>query len=495
MVRADAFDETFGAVRQLSGRNLDLTVNCVVTNTNLGHLRNLVDLLLPFSDLTLKFSMTQPKGGASVDHAFRALVPDIEACGRAIHDAITYGIERVSTEGRGPRFAHDGVPFCLLPDYERLYDDLRTHDFAAMTETFEPDFFPVDNGATIQPDETCRACALRGPCPGLFTAYAEMRGTSALRTAPPGVRSNSWTYTPERIIPKSNGGCPVYASPIPWDLGRTLFVDEGDRYTVYRTESRDFHDSETRRYKRDLGQVYLDISNKPAPDDFATDLRKLRLAPTCARCDKQGDCANAFVPVEEDVFTVADRRVREAIAALIARMPEGSLAVDVGCSDDGRYADLWEPAVRAGRVRYLGIEPDRDRAARLRERFPWAEVRAIPVEEAGSIGDSLGAVLVLRSWNHLRRPAEALGPLALALAPGGTLLVADNVAFGLCRSDAQRHRAETSTAAWEHYRNDESADAIAALAGLPLAVVSEVPVVPEGANQWIVELRRESRRT
>ena len=154
MVRAEAFDETFAAIKQLSGRNLDLTVNTVVTNTNLKHLREMVDLMLPFPDLTLKFSMTQPKGGASTDHAFKALIPDIAACGAAIHDAISYGLDKVARQGFGLRFSHDGVPFCHLPDYAHLYDDLRTHQFASMTEAFEPDFFPVDNGATIQPDAT-----------------------------------------------------------------------------------------------------------------------------------------------------------------------------------------------------------------------------------------------------------------------------------------------------------------------------------------------------
>ncbi len=99
-------------------------------------------------------------------------------------------------------------------------------------------------------------------------------------------------------------------------------------------------------------------------------------------------------------------------------------------------------------------------------------------------------MLALRSWNHLRRPAEALAPLVLALRPGGRLLVVDNVAFGLCRSELQRHRAETSTAIWEHYRNDDSPDAVRALQALPIDVVDEAQVVPEGANQWIVEWRR-----
>src|SRR5205823_614819 len=110
-------------------------------------------------------------------------------------------------------------------------------------------------------------------------------------------------------------GCPIKASPIPFDVGRTLFVDGGDHLMQYRTESRDFHDTETRHYKKTLGQLYLDVSDKPAPDDFARDLRKLRLAAACVPCEKQDACANTWTVVEGDVFTPADRTVRETIAA------------------------------------------------------------------------------------------------------------------------------------------------------------------------------------
>ena len=492
MVRADAFDETFAAIRQLSGRNLDLTVNTVVTNTNLGHLRETVDLLLPFPDLTLKFSMTQPKGGASVDHAFRALIPDIAACGARVSEAIAHGRAQVAARGGiGPRFAHDGIPFCLLDGHEELYDDLRTHGFAAMTEAFEPDFFPVDNGATVQPDAICGPCALRGPCPGLFTAYDEAHGRGALRTVTRGARSNSLTYATERALPLlPGGGCPVHASPLPYDLGRTLFLEDGERLIQHRTESRDFHDRETRRFKNELGQLYLDVSDKPAPDDFARDLRKLVPADRCLPCDRRGECAGAYRVVEEDVFTPADAAVRAAIAAAIAVLPPGGLCVDIGCGDDGRYADLWQGAVTAGRARYLGVEPDEGRAEAMRRRFAWAEVQSCPVEAVEVGGAPIDALLVLRSWNHLVDPAAALAPLVARMRPGAMLLVVDNVAFGLVRSAAQRQRCERSSAAWEHHRNDESGEARAALAALPLEFVREAPITAEGSNQWVLELRR-----
>src|SRR5262249_9627495 len=86
VVRADTFDQAIGALRQLAGRVPDLTANCVVTTANLPHLRAVAERLAPLGDLTIKFSMTQPKGGGH--HAFDVIVPDVEACGAAVKDAI-----------------------------------------------------------------------------------------------------------------------------------------------------------------------------------------------------------------------------------------------------------------------------------------------------------------------------------------------------------------------------------------------------------------------
>src|SRR5690606_34589567 len=92
LVRSDAFDQALAALRNLSGRGLDLTVNCVVTRQNLAHLRGLVDLLAEFPDVTLKFSMVEPKGGAAKN--FELLVPRVTAVADAVLAAAAYGRER-----------------------------------------------------------------------------------------------------------------------------------------------------------------------------------------------------------------------------------------------------------------------------------------------------------------------------------------------------------------------------------------------------------------
>ncbi|HEY8375619.1 MAG TPA: radical SAM protein, partial [Nannocystis sp.] len=107
LVRSDAFDQAVAALRNLSGRGLDLTVNCVVTRQNLAHLRGLVDLVAEFPDVALKFSMVEPKGGAARN--FALLVPRVADVAAAVVDAAAHARER------GMRVQHGGIPRCLVP--------------------------------------------------------------------------------------------------------------------------------------------------------------------------------------------------------------------------------------------------------------------------------------------------------------------------------------------------------------------------------------------
>src|SRR6185369_6685725 len=105
----------------LSGKGLDFTLNCVVTKQNVEHLKEVVDAVLPYRDVVLKFSMVQPKGG---DELFAQLAPTVTEVGARVKEALDHGVASASPEG--PRFAHDGTPFCHLPGHEARYDDLKT---------------------------------------------------------------------------------------------------------------------------------------------------------------------------------------------------------------------------------------------------------------------------------------------------------------------------------------------------------------------------------
>jgi SAM-dependent methyltransferase len=478
LVRADAFEQTFAAVKNLAGRGLDFTVNTVITRQNVDRLQGIVDLLLPFPDVVLKFSMVQPKGGA--DRLFDQLIPRVSDVAARVVEAIEYGLGK--TQGAG-RYAHDGIPFCLLPGHEHRYDDLKTHRFRTMIEIGEPDYFPVDDRDKVQPAE-CERCALRGPCPGLYRGYREVHGEGEIHAIRDRARSNSFHYVRESLAGTlDDGRCPVRQDGVtPWDRGRYLFLRQGNEVLRCRTDSRDFTDLEIERTKHDLGQVYLDTSNKDAPDDFARDLGALRRSAICEPCPERSRCAGMFEPAPGDVFTRDDARVTELLAGL-----RGDV-LDVGCGE-GRYGEVLEPLARAGRVRYVGREPSAERVEALRSRWPWATVEQGDAESLDVEG-AFDHALVLRSWNHLREPERALLAILRALRPGGTLTVVDNIAFGLVRERAQAERAEGGNASFEHYRNDDAERADAAISKLGYVRLERRDVAPGTSNQWLLRYER-----
>jgi MoaA/NifB/PqqE/SkfB family radical SAM enzyme/SAM-dependent methyltransferase len=495
MVRTTAFDDVLRAIRNVHSRSaIELTVNCVVTRQNVEHLRELVDVLLPFERLVLKFSMVQPKGGA--EKLLEQLVPRVAHVAERVRDAIAHGDAQVRASGAaGPTFTHDGIPLCLLPGLEARFDDLRTDGFSSMVEVGEPDFFPVDDHDKTQPEPTCAGCPSRGPCPGLYRAYVDAFGASELRPPPARPRSNSFHYVLETLVATdaAPGFCPLRDGSegvTPWDRVRHLLVRHGGRIARYRTETRDFADVELERIKHTLGQVYVDVSRKAAVDDFSRDLVQLARSELCAGCVAEPTCTGMFEPRLEDVFGRDDAAVRTILSTLTGRV------LDVGCGE-GPYDDVLAPRAEAGAIDWVGLEPDPAACARLRQRRAWGEIRQGCAEEASLASRSFDHVLVLRSWNHFADPAAALARLLPALRPGGTLTVVDNVAFALARTRPQARLAERSPAVFEHHRNDDAAAASRCIEGAA-AVASERmtsvtlrrlerrDVDPRTSNQWLL---------
>lgn len=482
LVGAPSFRRVVEALRALAGRGIEAWVNCVVTRRNLDRLGEVVEAVRPFPDAGLKLSLVEPRGAAL--RAFDELVPTVTAAAAAVREAL----ERARAGSPSVRVAHDYLPLCLLPGWEDARGDLRAHRFRTMAEVGEPDLFPVDERNAVKP-ERCGPCVLRGRCPGLFSGYHARRGDAELAPVAGRPRSNSFNYVYEGRLagPPGAGACPVLALGVaPWDAGRHLFVRNGERVGRFRTDTRDFDDAQVADVKHRAGQLYLDASRKDAPDDFGRDLVKLRRSGACGPCPARDRCTGMFEPVREDVFARDDARVLELLGEL-----EGDV-LDVGCGE-GRYGEALAARAAAGRIRYTGVEPDAARAARMRERWPWARLVVAPAEALRLDGARFDHALVLRSWNHLADPGAVLRAVAAALREGGTLTLVDNEAFGLARTRPHAARAERSPAALEHRRNDGAREAHATVAGLgllgALALVERRDVGPETSNQWLLRYR------
>jgi hypothetical protein len=300
-------------------------------------------------------------------------------------------------------------------------------------------------------------------------------------------RSNSFHYTLRGVVgplaSEEPAGCPVRrAGPSRWPRGRAIFLRRDGLVAAFATGTSDFSDEQLEVVQHREGQVYLDVSDKPAPDDFPVDLRKLERSSVCSGCDAFARCAGLFDPSPGEVFTRDDAAVEAMVAGL-----RGAV-LDVGCGQ-GPYGPVLGALVAGGLATYVGVDPDATHIAGLRARWPWATLR-VGAAESLDPEERFDHVLILRSWNHLADPARVAARVARMLRPGGTLLVVDNVAFGLVRSRRQAARAERGPAGFEHYRNDGAAEAIAAVAPTGLTLLDRWDVTPATSNQWWVCWRK-----
>lgn len=485
MVRSDAFEESFGSIANLTGRGIDLTINCVVTKHNVDHLVELAEKLLPYRDAKVKFSMMEPKGGG--DRLFDHLMPRIDHVAKRVREAIEHG--RARAGGAGPRFLHGGIPLCLVPGLEDAYDDLRTHRFWTMIEVGEPDFYPVDDRNKLQPEAKCRGCALRGPCPGLYRGYDEAFGHDELAPRASGARGNSFDWTIDHVetldtaTPLSTETCPVKARGVtPWETARHLFAERNGRLVRASFDGRDFADVEIDHTKRDVEQVYLDASRKDAPDDFARDLIPLRRSRICERCEHRPTCTGLFTPIDENLFAKDAAIVAERLESLSGDV------LDIGCGELP-YADALGFVITRGLVRYVGIDPDGARIAAARARLPAARFEARGAESIAEHA-TFDHILVLRSWNHLEDALDVATRMHRALRPNGSLFVVDDVPFGLVRTPAQRARAHAGRARLEHARLDTSDDCTATLVRAGFVIDDVRPASAATSTLWMVRASR-----
>lgn len=482
VVRAESFATAVRALDNLQGRGLQLTINCVVTRGNLGHLRSLVDVIAPRTDAVLKFSAVEPKGGAL--RLRELVVPRIADAAAAVLDALTY-----ASAVMPGRVRHGGFPLCLLPGFEDRYDDLRTHAYWTMVETDEPDYFPVDDRNKLHPSPTCDDCRLRGPCPGLFRAYHERHGADELRPrADPseGLRGNAFDWVLETVQPAPAEGCPLRDDGVtPWEPARHLFVRHAGRIARYRASGRDFADDTLARVKHELGQVYLDAGRTPAVDDFARDLVKLVRSEMCTPCPERARCTGMFEPEFSDVFTADDGDLRARLATL-----RGDV-LELGCGR-GRTATTWAAGLAAGTLRYSALDPDPEAIAITSAKLPGARLHHGAAEDVvGTLAAaSFDHAVALHAWNHLRDPVAVLDALARVLRPGGELWLVDDGVFGLARTRAQHERARRGGAVWQHHRNDDAARAHARIAGGAWTLVERRDIGPTTSNQWLLRYRR-----
>lgn len=176
VVQCAGYDDILDALRGLTGHGLELQVNTVITRSNAAQLHALSDLLVPLAPLTHKLCLMEPRG-LFKEHENDLLIRPEEA-GKSAMDAVRRARSRHG--GSGLKTVIEGFPLCQVWKERDAVENLLTNNIRYMSEAFEDGFFESDHGERKYP-ATCRQCARRDDCPGVYLGYVERFGASGLR--------------------------------------------------------------------------------------------------------------------------------------------------------------------------------------------------------------------------------------------------------------------------------------------------------------------------
>ena len=400
-------------------------------------------------------------------------------------------IDSLMNAGRVARISFDRIPLCLTATHLSKHAFLRHRD---------PLRGQVDeNGLSW----VCRDCDGASQCDA---PLARGEDEQEIRTLSPFLspRSNSFNYIPNDFVADvaDLADCPIAAGSMEapaFDRQREFLMHTRDRLLTVATDSGDFGGAELASVRDELGQVYLDTSDKLLLDDFDQDLQPLRPATHCTTCPTLGTCPGAFElrPLEIG-FSASEARVDGILGQLTGRV------LDVGVGEPVSLARIFDSAKDEGLselpFKYIGIEPDKSRIDELSSRHPWLHLLCAGAEDpdlcakVGGDTEPFDHILLLRSYNHVRDLRVAFQQLFSMLKPGGTMLLVENTVFGVVRGRKKLWELEQMEqqggAPFEHYRNHLSHEALEVLAPFGLEVLEHMAVGSTTANQWILWLKK-----
>jgi pyruvate-formate lyase-activating enzyme len=162
LARAEAFGQVIAALDGLAGKGIELVVNTVIMQGNLGELVAITDRIARYTPVLHKLSLAEPLGWAA--SAGPDLLPDPGDAARA---ALAACARRPDVPGFS--MAIEGFPFCQIP--ESMSAGLSSLGILYLSEGHEHVLYPTDSGTRVFPPE-CDQCHDRGRCPGIYPGYA-----------------------------------------------------------------------------------------------------------------------------------------------------------------------------------------------------------------------------------------------------------------------------------------------------------------------------------
>jgi MoaA/NifB/PqqE/SkfB family radical SAM enzyme/SAM-dependent methyltransferase len=475
-----AFQQTLEGTRALLAEapaTMLVELACSVTADNVEELDALVDRVneLPCSaSIGIRFVMPE------------AVEPEEWAPAERAAAAVRSALERARRAGARSLLAWEGWPACLLEPVAAMRDERLRCAAEVLGDREGCTGLPLELPGSRRHPLRCQECMHEATCPGASQTFLQHEGEQALRPTR-SVRANSFNYELVRELASFTpgaGGCPARSLELEGGPARSVVLLEDARAGLYRSPTSDFSDAEIARVKDELEQVYIDVSERAALDDFTSSVRRARFHPECHGCGDRGACCRAMVVDPDLPFAREERWLKKEVSRARGRV------LDVGCGEQP-YRDELRRLLADGRIEYHGIDPD---AAAL-ERFRAAEVGGTlhhtAIEELDFEPGYFDYVFAFRSFNHFRDLQRAARVIARLMRVHGQLVLCDSPVFALLRRPEQVRWADRhAPVGHEHYRNWTSHQVVELLRAFPFRVDTHRPVTSESSNQWILKLMR-----
>ena len=478
---AGAFQQTFDGLTALlreAPASCRVDVACTVTKSNVAHLDAWVNAIagLPRS-ATLGLRLVAPMTG---------LADDEWAETDAIFERVSSALERAVAAGADIVVSWEGFAPCLLPSVSHLRDESLRYG----VPTFGPDAaggaMPAERPQDRHHPFPCQECVHESTCPGAPRPFLDRFGESALRPTR-SVRANSFNYELVEdlgAIAPHAGSCPALGIPLQGDRCRSVFLAHDNALSLYRSSTSDFTDAEVRRVKDEAHQLYADLSEGAALNDFVTDVRRARWHEECQSCSDKPTCAGTVVIDADPPFQREERWLRKEVSRLRGRV------LDVGCGDQ-LYREELATLLANGDIEYHGLDPDSAALARFGEAVGGGQLHHGTIEDFTWAPGYFDYVLCFRSINHFRDMVRAFQVISRLMRVQGQMVLCDSPPFAMLRRPAQVSFADhNAPVGHEHFRNWTSYQVLEFLKRFPFRVDVHRPVNAQTANQWIVKVMR-----
>lgn len=167
----DSFNQIESLLENLKWKNIELSINCVITKNNILHLEEVILFIKKYGANKIKFSLLEPKwlGLIAIDNLF--VSPNI----------VALEIIKLIDKYKDMKISWDGLPLCLVNWYEDKISNLQTENIMYMSETYEDKIYNTDYGLR-EYSSKCETCKQKNICFWNFKIYNDLYWDSYLQS-------------------------------------------------------------------------------------------------------------------------------------------------------------------------------------------------------------------------------------------------------------------------------------------------------------------------